>query len=219
MSSTTTGTEFTPTTQQRILDVAERLFADEGYSRVSLRRITSAAEANMAAVHYYFRTKEALLRAIFEARVAPLTEERSRLLAALRQRAGNQAPTVRDILAAFIGPGIRLGRTEQGATFNRLSAICSVDPDPAVKAIVFGVHDDVARSFVQALQEVCPQLDARTFFVRLQCVFGSMMYIRADNSRVDRLLDANSAHADVDDTLDKLLDFLCAGMTAETHAN
>src|SRR5690606_37232126 len=207
MSSPTAGTEIPPSTQQRILDVAERMFADEGYSRVSLRRITTAADANMAAVHYYFRTKEALLRAIFEARVAPLTEERRRLLAELRQRAGSQPPAVRDILAAFIGPGIRLGRTEQGATFNRLSAICSVDPDPAVKDIVFGVHDDVAQSFVQRLQVACPQLDARTFFVRLQCVFGSMMYIRADNGRVDRLLDADASHAGVDDTLEKMLDF------------
>lgn len=200
-----------PNTRERILEVAERLFADEGYNRVSLRRITTEAGANMAAVHYYFRTKEALLRAIFETRAAPLTAERQRLLSEL---ADSGADTdIRAVLAAFLGPGIRLGRTPEGAVFNRLSAICSVDPDPAVKNIVFGVHDMVAEPFVQALRHACPHLDAREFFVRLQCVFGSMMYVRADNGRLNRLLDAPGASAeDVDTTLEILLNFLTAGM-------
>lgn len=200
-----------PNTRDRILEVAERLFADEGYSRVSLRRITTEAGANMAAVHYYFRTKEALLKAIFETRAAPLTAERERLLAELESE-GNAAD-IKAVLAAFLGPGIRLGRTPQGAVFNRLSAICSVDPNPTVKNIVFGVHDAVAEPFVRALRRACPDIDAREFFVRLQCVFGSMMYVRADNGRLNRLLEApgNSAE-DVDATLEMLLNFLTAGM-------
>lgn len=207
-------------TRDRILEVAERLFAEQGYNGVSLRGITTAANANMASVHYYFGTKEALLRAIFEARVGPLSQERRRLLDEVLQAAGDQAPPVRGVLAAFIGPGMRLGRTPAGATFNRLSAICSVDPDPAVKNIVFGVHDDVARPFAQALRRACPHIDAGEFFLRLQCVFGSMMYIRADNGRVDRLLAGSgeqAVRADPDTSLEQLLDFLEAGLTAPAH--
>lgn len=193
------------------MEVAERLFADEGYNKVSLRRITTEAGANMAAVHYYFRTKEALLRAIFETRAASLTAERQRLLNALAN--GDTSGDVRAVLAAFLGPGIRLGSTPQGALFNRLSAICSVDPDPTVKNIVFGVHDAVAEQFVRALRQARPDLDAREFFVRLQCVFGSMMYVRADNGRLNRLLDApDHTPEDVEATLEILLNFLTAGM-------
>lgn len=204
-----------PSTRDRILEVAERLFAERGYNKVSLRSITAAAEANMAAVHYYFRTKEALLRAIFEARVAPISEERKRLLREVLERSGDARPPIRDVLAAFIGPGVRLARTPEGAVFNQLSAICSVDPDPTVRAIVFSVHDEVAREFVRALQRACPELDPKVFFVRLQCVFGSMMYIRANNGRVNRLLrqDAPLPH-DVDALLDMMLDFLAAGLAA-----
>lgn len=205
-------------TRARIIDVAERLFAEQGYNGVSLRTITAAAGANMAAVHYYFRNKEGLLRAIFEQRVGGMNAERRALLDACEPVAGEPPVPVRQILAAFLGPGIRLGQTAQGALFNRLSAICSVDPDNAVKNIVFGVHDEVAQRFVTLLAGACPQLDPRELYLRLQCVFGSMMYIRADNGRVARLLPGaealGQAGVDAPATLERMLDFLAAGLEA-----
>jgi len=204
-------------TRERILEVAERLFAERGYNGVSLRSITAAAGANMAAVHYYFRTKEGLLRAIFEYRAEPLTAARKTALQAVLDDAGQGPPDTRRLLAAFIGPGVRLVDSPEGATFNRLSAICSVDPDPVVRNVVFAVHDDVARLFTDALRQACPDIDGVAFFVKLQCVFGSMMYIRADNGRVDRLVaaeDARDARADPGTLVEHLLDFLTAGMAA-----
>ena len=49
-------------TRERILDVAERLFMENGYEGTSMRVITCAAEFNLAAVNYHFGSKEALLR-------------------------------------------------------------------------------------------------------------------------------------------------------------
>ncbi|MBX6317880.1 TetR/AcrR family transcriptional regulator [Pigmentiphaga sp.] len=205
-------------TRARILDVAERLFAEHGYNGVSLRTITATAGVNMAAVHYYFRTKEGLLRAIFEARAGRMNEERRALLQACCPADPAARPNVRAVLEAFIGPGMRLGQTEQGAWFNRLSAICSVEPDPAVKNIVFGVHDDVARLFVDLLARACPHLSREELYVRLQCIYGSMMYIRADNGRVARLMpDVKAAPVSeegVAQTLSRMLDFMAAGLEA-----
>ena len=53
-------------TKARILDAAERLFADNGYSATSLRDITNEAGVNLAAVNYHFGSKEALLSAVLE---------------------------------------------------------------------------------------------------------------------------------------------------------
>lgn len=212
------------TTRTRILEVAERLFAEKGYHGVSLRSITAAAGVNMAAVHYYFRTKEGLLRAIFEYRTRPLTAERLQTLQTILDDAGDGLPDIRKLLEAFISPGIRLGASSEGAVFNRLSAICSVDPDPTVRDIVFAVHDEVAQMFVQALRRACPNVDSTAFFVKLQCVFGSMMYIRADNGRVDRLVrpeEAQYVHQNPEELLSHLLDFLTAGIEqggSRTHA-
>ncbi len=46
--------------RERILDAAGREFADRGYKSATIRRICEAAEANVAAVNYYFGDKQQL---------------------------------------------------------------------------------------------------------------------------------------------------------------
>ena len=46
-------------TKKLILDVAERLFADRGFSATSLRELTSEAGTNVASVNYHVGSKEA----------------------------------------------------------------------------------------------------------------------------------------------------------------
>ena len=48
-------------TKERILDVAERLFAERGFDGVSMRDLTREAEVNLAAVNYHFGGKDALI--------------------------------------------------------------------------------------------------------------------------------------------------------------
>ena len=63
-------------TKDRILDAAEELFARRGFAATSMRRLTREAEVNLAAVHYHFGSKEALIQAVFARRRAPLHRER-----------------------------------------------------------------------------------------------------------------------------------------------
>ena len=63
-------------TKEQILDVAERMFAEEGVHGVSLRAIIAEAKVNLAAVHYHFGSKDALVEAVFERRVGPINEAR-----------------------------------------------------------------------------------------------------------------------------------------------
>ena len=51
-------------TKQRILDSAERLFADNGFEGTSLRTIIGDAKVNLAAIHYHYHSKEALVDAV-----------------------------------------------------------------------------------------------------------------------------------------------------------
>lgn len=55
-----------------ILDEAEGLFAERGFSATSVRQIAEAADVNPAMIHYYFGNKEALLRTVLEEAIAPL---------------------------------------------------------------------------------------------------------------------------------------------------
>jgi len=53
-------------TEQSILESAEKLFLDKGYAKTSTTAIASLAGCNQALVHYYYRSKENLFRTIFE---------------------------------------------------------------------------------------------------------------------------------------------------------
>ena len=53
-------------TEQTILDAAEKLFLEKGFALTSTTEIARVAGCNQALVHYYFRSKEKLFHAVFE---------------------------------------------------------------------------------------------------------------------------------------------------------
>jgi len=53
-------------TRDRLLHAAEELFADRGYSNVTVRDICHAARANVAAVNYHFGDKLGLYREVLQ---------------------------------------------------------------------------------------------------------------------------------------------------------
>lgn len=57
-----------------LLDTAEKLFAERGYSGTTVRQIAGAAKVNSATVNYYFGTKEALYNLIFTLRLQELSK-------------------------------------------------------------------------------------------------------------------------------------------------
>jgi AcrR family transcriptional regulator len=52
-------------TEQAILEAAEKIFIQKGYTEARTTEIAEAAGVNNALLHYYFRTKEALFERIF----------------------------------------------------------------------------------------------------------------------------------------------------------
>lgn len=201
-----------PDARERILLSAEEMFATHGYNGVSLRTIMTAAGTNVAAAHYYFRSKEGVLEAIFTMRGTTMNAERNLLLDQCDQDLKNGKLAVRQILLAFLGPLIRQGRQPGGQHFDRLSALCSVDPDPQVKEIVFKTFDAVGKRFSAMLRKKCLHLNDQEYYWRLHCLFGSMTYVRARNGRVDMLMGAAQIDESAEFVLEQLISFIEAGL-------
>lgn len=71
-------------TRARLIEVAERLFAERGVNGVSLREIGAEADQrNTGAVRYHFGSKAGLIDAVFRHRMEPINERREALLARL----------------------------------------------------------------------------------------------------------------------------------------
>jgi len=96
-------TEDRQSTKDRLLDAAERLFADKGFDEVSIRELAAAAEVNVAAVNYHFQGKENLFAEVIRRR---FIAQRDRTLAALGAAGISTSGrlSLEAIIRAIVGP-------------------------------------------------------------------------------------------------------------------
>ena len=97
-----------PDTKTKLLDVAEKLFAEKGITATSLRTIIAKAEVNLAAIHYHFGSKEGLVREVFARRIKPVNNERLQRLDKIEEDCKDSAPNLEELIRAFIDPALRL---------------------------------------------------------------------------------------------------------------
>lgn len=126
-------------TADRLLEVAERLFAEHGVDAVSLRTITIEAAANIAAVHYHFGTKVDLVRALVERRVDEVNRSRA---ARLRELEAAERLTARDVASVWIEPLAELALDpERAAYLGFLVSLHGASPElRGLSAEVFRPH-------------------------------------------------------------------------------
>lgn len=189
-------------TRQRILDTAERLFADQGFHATTLRQITSEAGVNLAAVNYHHGSKDALILAVFQRRLDQLNSVRlARLDEALK---ASDPPELERVLEAFIHPALLLGAdsTGDGGRFMRLLLRAWAEHATQLHGKIARQYSHVMRSFADAVSRA---LGAKPPDLRQQLDFliGALTYTMAE-TRADQ----------VEETAAALIRFACAGLRA-----
>lgn len=203
-------------TKERILDAAERLFADKGFDATSMRLITAAAGVNLAAVNYHFGSKAGLLEAVFRRRVEPLNRERLRLLEELQQ--GGEACEVAAILRTYIEPALHVSRdpARGGMVFMRLLGRSYAEPTEHLKSFMPDLYYDVKLRYGEALGAALPLLAAADLYWRMHFVIGTIAYTMAGTDALHLLAACPYCDPeDVDGMTERLIEFLSAGMKAE----
>lgn len=112
-------------TRERLLTAAEDLLLAQPSAEVSVRAVCTAADANPAAVHYHFGSKDALVAALLEDRLAPLWAER---LGAVAQRDA----ALSEVVDAVIAPLTELAADPRGRLYLRLLAELVLGRNPVV---------------------------------------------------------------------------------------
>ena len=201
-------------TKSRLLRVAERLFAEQGFGGVSVRQLTAAAGVNLAAVNYHFGSKEGLLAAIFEQRCRPMNEERLRRLGDCAQPADD--PTVLErIIAAFITPALASSADRGGgATFTRLRATLAVEHNELARSLIARYFDTTSGRFIAALARALPHLSRAELFWRFHFLLGGLYYTMINPSRIAHLSDQLCDAGDVETVLTQMVPFIAAGFRA-----
>ncbi|MFM2417763.1 MAG: hypothetical protein RL385_2486 [Pseudomonadota bacterium] len=176
-----------PLVRDRLLDSAERLFAERGFHGASVRDITSAAEVGLAAINYHFNTKEELFRDVVLRRASVLNEGRLALLADVNLARGSQVQRVSAIATAYITPLLQYGAQDPGfrAYFGLMAQVSNTALP--VLALLADHFNGVADRFVEALQKVYEDVPLQAVQHAYDCMVGSTLYAFSGNRRLESL--------------------------------
>lgn len=201
-------------TKERLLDSAERLFAEKGFGSTSLRDITALAEANLASVNYHFGNKESLLEAIFERRLQPLNRERLAMLDAYETAAEGHPVAIADILWAFLAPPFRRMHEwgARGCHFMQLvGRVYSAPIQPSGEIFVRQFETSKIR-FQAAFHKALPELSPDEVTRRMHHVIAAMGHTMAWGPAFPCLQPTEAPETDV--VLHSILRFAEAGLRA-----
>lgn len=198
-------------TKTSLLDAAEHLFAELGIAGASMRAITRAAGANLAAVHYHFDSKEGLVRAVFGRRLGPLNRERLERLEALG--ASGRGGDVAGIVEAFVAPPLQMiGREPGGRAFAQLLARSVLEPGAGSRELVLEQFEEVIDRFTSALQAALPALSREEILWRFHFMIGSLSFTAGLGFLVERRAGVPAPADDPRPVIARLVRFLAAGM-------
>jgi AcrR family transcriptional regulator len=206
--------------RERILDAAERLFAERGLRATSLRDIAAAARANPGSIYFHFKTKAELTREVFRRRLAPLDAERLLRLAACEREAAPGPPRLRDVLEALIAPLARLTR-DGGAAGRRFLCVLGriySEPDPDIIRMLERDHGATLDRFRASLARALPELPGAELNLRFHFALGSVAHTLASEVTWRMVSGRPRAPDAWQPALAALLPFLVAGFQAPLEA-
>lgn len=206
-------------TKDRILDAAERLFAQRGFAATSLRDITAEAGANLAAVNYYFQSKDALIVAVVSRRAGPLNQRRLALLDECEARAGGGPPSPECVLRAFLEPMLGFRRQSlHGEAIGRLIGQVFTEPGNIFRQLFQGEFAVTAGRFLAALRRAFPDLPDQELFWRFQFAIGAVVHTMAGEEHLRVISGGLCDTSDDAATLERLVAFAAAGFRAPVPA-
>ncbi|NVK22351.1 MAG: TetR/AcrR family transcriptional regulator [Kangiellaceae bacterium] len=206
----------TESTQHRILDAAEQLFAERGFAETSLRTITTRAKVNLASVNYHFGSKKSLIQAVFDRFLQDFTGELSVELLTLEQMKAEQIDAEK-LLYALINPLLAMDKKRKNAIsiFMRLLGRAYAETQGHLRRYVTEKYGHVLVRFTHLFQKGYPELTNDQIFWRLHYMLGSLIFTLAGSDALRQISEADfNRSLLVEDVIKEMIPFLAAGMKA-----
>ena len=202
-------------TKEKILDAAEKLFAERGFYGVTIRQITSEAGVDVALSHYHFGKKQDLFDAVFDRRAETLNADRLRALDACVAKAPDGLPSVEDIIWAFVGPIHEKAASGGPRWKSYLALVAQVNNSPEWGARYMSKSfDPVVNRFMAVLRRVLPDATQDDLYWSYHFFSGALVLTMAATGRIDRLSGGACSSADHDAVYPRMPRFVAGGFKA-----
>ena len=202
-------------TKDKILDVAESLFAEHGFNDTSLRTITSKAGVNLASVNYHFGDKKTLVRAVLNRYLEAFMPAVSDALITLNL---NQTFSMKQVFEAIREPLMALDHVRPNGTsrFMLLIGRGYTDVQGHLRWFITTRYQESLALFVASVLKANPNLGREEVFWRLHFTLGTCVFTMASSKALVEIAHNDyGQNVDVQAVLDQLIPYLAAGVSAE----
>ena len=201
-------------TKTKILDVAEKLFAENGLQATSLRQIINEAGVNVASVHYHFGSKDVVVREILARRLGPMNEKKMQRLAELENKFGANPIPLEALVSAFVEPHIHMDdcdREQMKLVFKLIgeleNVIGKVDlPENNLFVTVF-------EGYLAAFHKTLPDISEAELKWRFKFMLGAPHSVMMQQS-LPKNFPLRDDETNAEQIVDYLVSFLTAGFLA-----
>ena len=200
-------------TKTRILDAAEKLFAERGFSETSLRLITSKAEVNLASVNYHFGSKKELIRAVLARYLDVFMPAASTGITKLSNAPG--VASLDDIFSSLVDPLLELNdlRVEGTTIFLQLLGRGYIESQGHLRWFITTHYGKHLALFVKAVQASAPHIPAAEMFWRLHFTLGTIVFTMASADALNEIAAADfGEHNDIEAVIRKVIPYMAAGV-------
>ncbi|MGQ4276200.1 TetR/AcrR family transcriptional regulator [Pseudidiomarina sp. E22-M8] len=201
-------------TQEKILNAAEALFAEQGFEQTSLRQITTEANVNLASVNYHFGSKKALIQAVMARYLEVFMPALRVELEALAQRGSFNT---RDVFDCFRSPlaELRHVRKHGPTLFLSLLGFAYAEIQGHLRRYTMEQFGDVMALLLDTLHQANPQISPVDMFWRLHFVLGATVFAQVSGPALREIAAADFGEAvAADQVIDRLIPFLAGGVDA-----
>lgn len=202
-------------TKEKILDVAEALFAEHGFKDTSLRTITSKAGVNLASVNYHFGDKKTLVRAVLNRYLEAFMPAVQDALINLNL---NDQYEMGDVFESLRGPLRNLNDVRPNGTsrFMLLIGRGYTDVQGHLRWFITTRYSEALTLFTQSVMKANPKLTQEELFWRLHFTLGTCVFTMASSQALLEIAENDYGKAmDAKSVVDQLIPFLAAGVAAE----
>jgi len=159
-------------TRTRLIDATLDLLAERGEEGVTLRELTTAADANVAAVSYHFGSLKSLCEAAVEQALERYLDAQEQTLSALGPES-----TLEELAAAFARPMMRaLSSGDRDLDVMRIVARAGIDP-PRGWDRFDARFDRIRAQVLQVLKANVPGVKERDLIFRSRCAAGLLNWL------------------------------------------
>ena len=204
-------------TRETILDMAERLFAENGVDGTSIRDITGAAGVNLGSINYHFGSKQDLVAEVFRRRLEPITQRQMAFLDEVERETGDKPPRLEALIEAMVRPSVEksLASGKRNTAFMRLVGRFYGDPDPEVERQIRAQVEKVWKRFAGLLSRAVPGLSGEGIFWRIMFMAGTFHHTMLTMGREGSMPPEVRKKLDAESLIRRLVAFTAAGMRAE----